>query len=165
MSSIQVRLDGDADRLIRKLYSLSNIDKKGITNALAEGIRTSTVERFKEQTDPEGRPWPPSIRVRENGGKTLIQSSALRNSIHASSGATGFAVGTNTVYAATHQFGARDRTIRAKKKKGLAFMYRGELVLVKKVTVNIPARPFLGISKEDHEEILDTLQEALEEEG
>lgn len=162
MSSVRVELTGDADRLLRRMYQLSNIDKKGMMNTLAESIRTSTVERFAEERSPEGKKWKPSIRARTEGGKTLTKSAGLKSSIHSEAGESGFAVGTNTIYAATHQFGA-SRTIRASRKKYLRFQIRGRFVSVKEVHVNIPARPFLGISEEDQQEIRDMLQAAFEE--
>lgn len=162
MSSVRVELTGDADRLLRRMYQLSNIDKKGMMNTLAESIRTSTVERFAEERSPEGKKWKPSIRARTEGGKTLTKSARLKSSIHSEAGESGFAVGTNTIYAAIHQFGA-SRTIRASRKKYLRFQIRGRFVSVKEVHVNIPARPFLGISEEDQQEIRDMLQAAFEE--
>ncbi len=162
MSSIQARLNGDTDRLLRRMYHMAGLDLRGAVNALAESVRTSTVERFQTGVSPEGKRWKRSIRVREEGGKTLIRSIQLRNSIHAESNRTGFAVGTNTIYAATHQFGDR-RTIRAKRKNYLSFRIGRNWIRVKEVTVNIPARPFLGISEEDQEEIQGMIRDILEE--
>lgn len=162
MSSVRVELTGDTDRLLRRMYELSHIDKKGIMNTLAESIRTSTVERFTEERSPEGKKWKPSIRARAEGGKTLTKSAGLKSSIHSEAGESGFAVGTNTIYAATHQFGA-SRTIRARRKKHLRFRVGGRFVSVKEVHVNIPARPFLGISEEDQQEIRNMLQTVFEE--
>ncbi len=162
MSSVRIELTGDIDRLLRRMYQLSNIDKKGMLNALAESIRTSTVERFNTERSPEGRKWAPSIRAKEAGGKTLTKTAQLKSSIHSEAGESGFAVGTNTIYAATHQFGA-SRTIRARRKKNLRFQIGGRWISVKEVHVNIPARPFLGISEEDEQEIRDMLQSAFKE--
>ncbi len=128
-------------------------------NTLAESVRTSTMERFAEERSPEGKKWKPSIRARAEGGKTLTKSAGLKSSIHSEAGESGFAVGTNTIYAATHQFGA-SRTIRASRKKHLRFQIGGRFVSVKEVHVNIPARPFLGISEEDQQEIRNMLQTA-----
>lgn len=160
MSSIQIKVDGEVEELLDKLKSLSNINKSGISRAIAESLRTSTVERFGQTIGPDGAKWKPSIRASE-GGKTLTRSSALKNSIRAKADESSFAVGTNTIYAATHQFGAT-RTIRARNGKYLRFQIGGEWKSVKEVTVHIPARPFLGISKEDEKEIQETIQEALE---
>lgn len=162
MSSISVRLEGDTDKLLAKLRSMGNVDKAGIMNAIAEGLRTSTVERFGKQESPDGTKWQPSMRVSQKGGKSLILSSALRTSIKAESDSNGAAVGTNLVYAATHQFGD-ERTIRAKKSKYLKFQIGDKWVNVPSVHVRIPARPFLGVSKEDEEEIREILEEVFKE--
>lgn len=50
---------------------------------------------------------------KRKGGKTLIRTSDLRTSIKTEADSTGLAIGTNLIYAATHQFGD-ERTIRAK---------------------------------------------------
>ena len=113
MAMYSIRLDGDTRAMLRRIRSFSEIDKQGINAALAEGARESTLERFKQSKGPDGRRWKTSIRAAQEGGKTLIQSAQLRNSIHAKSDTSGFAVGTNVKYAATHQFGEPGRTIRA----------------------------------------------------
>ena len=106
MAMYSIRLDGDTRAMLRRIRSFSEIDKQGINAALAEGARESTLERFKQSKGPDGRRWKTSIRAAQEGGKTLIQSAQLRNSIHAKSDTSGFALGTNVKYAATHQFGA-----------------------------------------------------------
>lgn len=105
MAMYSIRLDGDTRAMLRRIRSFSEIDKQGINAALAEGARESTLERFKQSKGPDGRRWKTSIRAAQEGGKTLIQSAQLRNSIHAKSDTSGFALGTNVKYAATHQFG------------------------------------------------------------
>lgn len=161
MSSISVRIDGEVDELFARLNQMSGIDKAGVMNAIAEGLRTSTLERFSSEESPEGTKWKPSIRATQ-GGKTLTKSAGLKNSIKAQADGTGAAVGTNLVYAATHQFGD-ERTIRAKKSRYLRFRIGDRWVSVPSVRVNIPARPFLGISKEDEVEIKAILEEVFEE--
>ena len=160
MSSISVRLEGDTEELLKTLKDIGHIDKAGLMNAIAEGLRTSTVERFGKEESPEGKKWVPSIRAQKQGGKTLISSGQLKTSIKAESDSTGAAVGTNLIYAATHQFGD-ERTIRAKKSKYLRFQIGDKWVSVPSVRVSIPARPFLGISPEDEEEIREILEEIL----
>ncbi|MFR1008017.1 MAG: phage virion morphogenesis protein [Ruminococcus sp.] len=97
------------------------------------------------------------------GGLTLTMTGQLKSSINARATEEGAEVGTNLVYAATHQFGASGRVIRAKNKPYLAFEYHGRTIRKKQVTVNIPARPFLGISDEDRQEIKSLVEEALSE--
>lgn len=150
--------------MLRKIRSFSEIDKKSINAALAEGVRESTLERFKQSKDPDGKKWKTSIRASSENGKTLIQSSQLRNSINSVSDATGFTVGTNAKHAATHQFGEPGRTIRARKKKALRFMVDGKWVSKKQVRIRIPARPFLGLSDEDMREIKATVEDFIAQE-
>lgn len=88
--------------------------------------------------------------------------------IRAKSDASGFTVGTNTIYASTHQLGEKGRkiTIRAKNSKGLVFKIGDRWIRKRQVTVRvkIPARPFLGLSDDDLQEIKGTLEDALGEE-
>ena len=162
MSSINLKVEGDVQRLMKRLGRIASVDKAGINNAIAEGLRTSTIERFQAEKSPEGKKWKQSIRAREEGGKTLIKSAALRSSIRSEASAEGLAVGTNDIRAATHQFGDT-RIIKAKRKKALRFRINGRWVSKKEVKVTIPARPFLGVSEEDEEEIKKLLGKALEE--
>ena len=162
MSSVSVKVDGDVQRLMQRLGRIADMDKAGINNAIAEGLRTSTIERFQAEKSPEGKKWKQSIRAREEGGKTLTKSTALRSSIRSDSSADGLAIGTNDIRAATHQFGDT-RIIKAKRKKALRFRVNGRWVSKKEVKVTIPARPFLGVSEEDEEEIKELLCKALEE--
>lgn len=162
MSAIRVEVTGDKSKLIKRLLSLSGVDLRGINNALAESIRTSTVQRFRAEKSPEGKKWQPSIRAREEGGKTLTKTTKLKTSIMAVSDTTGFAVGTNDIRAATLQFGA-ERTIRPVRSPVLRFQVGGRWVSAKQVHVKIVARPFLGISEEDDKEIIQMLEDALED--
>ncbi|SHF45833.1 phage virion morphogenesis (putative tail completion) protein [Desulforamulus putei DSM 12395] len=162
-----IRLEGDVRKLMKKLRGLENVDLKGAGLTLAEALRTSTRERFQQQKSPEGKPWKKSIRAIQEGGATLTDSAGLKNSIKSTADSTGFAVGTNKVYARTHQFGEKGRkvTIRAKTSRGLIFQVGGRWIRKKQVTVNIkiPARPFLGISEEDMQEIRGTLEDIIAE--
>ena len=162
MSSIRVEVTGDNRRLLKKLGLLSGVDKRGISSALAEGIRTSTITRFRTERDPEGKKWKASIRAMDKGGKTLTDTSKLKTSIRAKASADGFAVGTNDIRAATLQFGD-ERVIRARRGPVLRFQVNGKWVSAKQVHVKIVSRPFLGISEDDEKEIKETLEAALEE--
>ncbi len=158
---VSVQLTGDIRRLNNKLRRLSNMDFAGLNEQLAEGVKTSTRLRFKSSTDPEGKPWQSTAR----GGKILVLTARLRNSIRARADASGFAVGTNVIYATRHQFGdKRPVTIKAKTKRGLRFKVGGQWITKQSVKVKMPARPFLGISKSDLEEIKTTLEQAVQEE-
>lgn len=162
MSSIRTEISGDTQELLQRLTHLGSLDIRGVLNSMAEGLRASTVERFTKEKTPEGDSWRPSIRAREEGGKTLTKTAQLKTSIRSEVSEGGLAVGTNDIRAATLQFGDK-RTIRARNKRYLTFKVGGRWRRAAAVNVNIPARPFLGISREDEQEIREILEEALEE--
>lgn len=154
-----IRLEGDTRAMLSRIRSLSEVDRRGVNAALAQAMRESTLERFRQGKGPDGRRWRESKRAIREGGRTLVQTAQLRNSIHAYSDASGFAVGTNAKHASTHQFGEPGRIIRARRKKVLRFQYNGKWVSKKQVTVKIPARPFLGLSEEDMQELKETVED------
>lgn len=162
MTMITVRLEGDAAGLLRQMEGLRDLDKAGLSETMAQIVRTSTVKRFERQRGPDDKPWQPSQRARAENGVTLTDTTHLRTGIRAKSSADGWAVGTNVEYAATHQYGAPGRTIRAKTSHGLRFRVGGRWITKQAVTVNIPARPFLGLSADDQDEIAATLRDYLE---
>ena len=153
-----IRLEGDTRALLKKIKDFSEVDKKKCNAVLGESVRESTLGRFKQSREPSGKKWRTSIRASEEGGKTLIQSAQLRNSIHVKSDASGFAVGTNVKYAATHQLGEPGRTIQARRANALRFRVGGMWFSKKKVKVSIPARPFLGLSDDDMQELKATVE-------
>lgn len=158
-----IRLEGDVRGLLHKMKNFSDIDKRKLNAVLSEANRTSTLERFKQQKDPQGKSWKSSIRVIREGGVTLSKSAALKNSIHSRADSSGFAVGTNKIYAATHQLGDKGRkiTIRAKTSKGLVFQINGKWIRKRmvKIKVDIPKREYLGLSEDDMQEIKHTTEE------
>lgn len=115
-----------------------------IVSVLETGVR----RRFETGEDPQGKPWVPSQRAIEKGGRTLVDTGALLRSITSASDAFSAVVGTNVVYAAIHQFGG---TIRPKTKKAL------NTPDGPRRAVNMPARPFLGFGPYETQEIEEIL--------
>ena len=150
MGGYSIRLEGDVGPLRKKLAALklSGPDLAELNQTLAEALRASTLRRFNTATGPDGKKWKKSIRAAAEGGQTLVNTADLKNSIHAIATSEVAAVGTNKDYARTHQFGDA-RTIRARRKKALAFQVGGKWVSRKSVQVDIPPRPFMGIDDED----------------
>lgn len=157
-----VRISGDLKGLERRLRSMRDLSLRPAARKIGESLVSSTIRRFNEQKAPDGTPWQPlaassvaprsrdftrSGRLRKRAErrlmnrKILIQTARLRNSIAFKTEGTAVAVGTNVVYAATHQFGARAGAF-GRTSRGQAVPFG-----------DIPARPFLGISKEDQAEI------------
>lgn len=157
-----IRLDGDVRRLMKRIHKLENVNLKDAGEVLGQVLRSSTLQRFKEEKGPDGKSWE---KTKNKKGKTLTDTARLKNSIKVRSDENGsFAVGTNTIYAGRHQFGdKKPLTIKAKKAEYLKFMIDGHWVSAKSVTIKLPARPFLGISEEDMEEIKNTLIEIVGE--
>lgn len=154
MSGVRIDVQGEFDSFQSAMQRLSRAEMKELNRALGEAVRSGTIDRFENSEDPEGNRWQNSIRVNAQGGKTLAQTARLRNSISVLASHKGFAVGTNVKYAAIHQFGG---TIRARTARGLIFRINGRFV--RKDEVEIPARPFLGISEEDSREIRATVED------
>lgn len=161
---MSISVEGDVSQFAEQLARLSDVNKRRLNNVLAEAIRESTLDRFKKGKDPEGASWEESTRVKDLGGKTLVDTAGLKASIHKRAAISGFAVGSNLKYAATHQYGAVDRVITAKTTRGLKFKVGGKYKTKQSVKVTIPARPYLGINYEDLAEIRDTIGEFLMEE-
>ena len=147
---------GGFDQMLRDApRKLAN--RKRLLDTIGNMLISSTMKRFQNEEGPDGTKWEPSGRAWETGlarkgrkatekrkavksraetgrfGKTLQDTGRLRKSVsfESKTATNEVYVGSNVAYARIHQLGG---------KAG-----RG-----KKVT--IPARPYLGISKEDQEE-------------
>jgi len=165
VSDYSIRLEGDSQAMLRKIRSFADVDKKKLHATLAADTRDATLDRFKQSRGPDGKKWKTSIRAASGSGKTLIKTAQLRNSIKTKSDASGFAVGTNVKHAATHQFGEKGRTIRAKKAKYLHFKGGDGWAKVKKVKIKIDARPYLGFSEDDQKEMKATVEDFMSREN
>nr|WP_276608546.1 phage virion morphogenesis protein [Caulobacter sp. SLTY] len=153
-------LDGLLARLGHKLP---------LMRALGAYLRSSTRERFETQTAPDGSRWKPSIRAQLGGGVTLVDHGILRDSFIDSAGEDFARVGTSDVRAGTFQFGrtkdepvaAHSRTIRQAFGRPLASAVTVQ-VQAHTRNPNIVARPMVGVSIEDREEIVGLASDFLE---
>lgn len=137
-------------RLERQLHGLyvRTGDIHELMDRIGMVLETSTLERFDEERGPDGQKWTPSFRAEQEGGKTLTDTAGLRLSVRYLASADRVEIGSNKIYARAHNEGA---TITAKSGRGLAFMLGGELRIVR--SVKLPKRQFLGLSRDDAEEI------------
>lgn len=101
---------------------------------LGEYLLQSHAERWEQEESPEGEPWAPlseayAARKAAQGkpDKILVLDGYLEL-LHYDATDEELFFGTSRIYGATHQFGDADR--------------------------GIPARPFLGLSEDDREEVL-----------
>ena len=139
---------------------------------LGEYLQASTQKRFKTQTAPDGTAWQPlqpryAKRKKYAKDKILTLRGYLRGGIHYQvTGDAEVQVGSNTKYAAIHQFGgaiekpARQATVRYRSEAGRVLFagkkHQGATerqVTIPAHQVNMPARPYLGISAADDAEI------------
>lgn len=130
---------------------------QALMGSVGEALVSGTLKRFDDEEDPTGKKWKPSARAAVKGGKTLDKEGHLKDSIDYSATPDKVMVGSNLPYARIHQLGG---TIRPKKGKYLKFKgLDGKDVFVKEVM--IPARPYLGVSSEDMEEVRETMADFL----
>ena len=134
MAGIHLTLDTRGlDKLQARIHGLAGMDTRTLMPRLGEYLQASTQERFATQTAPDGSAWdalaPRTLeRKKHNRDKVLTARGFLRRGIrYQVLDKSTVQVGTDSVYAATHQYG-RDEA-------------------------NIPARPFLGLSSADRREI------------
>lgn len=149
-----VKLTGDWSKLESDLHSLSKVNFTALHKEIGEYLVSSTKERFDNETAPDGTEWPKSYRVQEEGGVTMTDTARLKNSVHYRARPDKVEVGTNDIRASVHQQG---KTIKAKNAKFLKFKVAGRWA--QKKSVKIPARPFIGISEEDDQEIVAIIAE------
>lgn len=148
---------GGLDRALGKAVHRMG-DTQDLMDSIGEALVSSTLKRFQDEKTPEGEKWEPSARAAAKGGKTLSNTGDLMKSIDKYATSSKVMVGSNKEYARIHQLGG---TVRPKKGKFLKFRgLDGEDVFAKEVT--IPARPYLGISDDDREEIVATMTDFLE---
>jgi phage virion morphogenesis protein len=139
---------------------------------IGEYLVQATEQRFDSETGPDGQKWQEvsvATRARKKHPKVLTESHRLRRSIHPEADKDSVTVGTNVPYAAIHQFGfsgqvnmpAHDRLIKTAFGKELKHPVWARIEPYK-LQQNLPARPFLGISEADKEEILAIIEDHID---
>jgi len=142
---------GGFDKALDSLQDKLANRKGDLMKACAEVLVSGTLKRFRDEEDPEGKPWAPVARP----GKALTATARLQRSINSAIAGDTILVGSNLIYALIHQKGG---TIRPKAGKYLKFQLPGgNWISAKQVTIK--ARPYLGISKEDWAEIQATIRD------
>lgn len=143
-------------------------------------VRTSIVRNFEKGGRPaKWKPLSPITLARRKGRKILMDrgmGGGLAGSIHSRADKDSATIGTNKIYAAVHQFGAKKGsfgTVEAEIKTHMRKITQifGRPVKPRKVTVrahtrkmklpwgDIPARPFIFVHPEDWDEIRESLND------
>jgi phage virion morphogenesis protein len=170
MSGVSIRISFDALGAGAGLARLAaaNRDLAPVMDAIGSALVESTRERFQTNIAPDGTAWLPSLRARTKGGRTLVDRGDLRGSVSLGAvGSDSVEVGAAKEYAAIHQMGfsgtvqvkAHPRSIRLVFGRTIS-PPRTIQVATYSRSARMPARPFLGISAEDREQIVGTVEGA-----
>jgi len=146
MAGIHLTIDASAlAPLQARVQGMGQLDTRSLMAQLGEYLQSSTQDRFKTQTAPDGSAWqvlfPHTLkRKKHNPQKVLTERDFLRKNIrYQVLGSTTVQVRSNSVYAAMHQFGGTTSANSMMPNKP------------------IPARTFLGLSHADRQEIQDII--------
>ena len=154
-----LRIDVRADETQKLLAELQR--RTGNIQPAMEGIGqilvSNTQQRFVDQVDPDHHEWDKlsdfTLARRRKGGmgaQILRDTGRLAGSINykvvGGSVELGTELGTNVVYAPTHQYGAKKGSY-GRTRKGGPIPWG-----------DIPARPFFGYNDQDQEDVLELLQ-------
>lgn len=112
-----LKLNG-ASSLTNRLGKLKNVDLTPVFSSAGEDLFIGVQERFDNEKDSDGNPWQrlsaeyeAQLRARQNRIRILQRSGALRRSIVWQSDKKSVQIGSNRVYAATHELGDPVRNI------------------------------------------------------
>lgn len=146
-------------------------DLRPFFNDVGETLLNSTRNRFRSQTAPDGAAWKPlspayAARKARNKGKVLTLSGALRGTLVKQATADSLRIGTPLIYGAVHQFGAAKGSFGtvvarinaySRRTKTGATTVRAHTRPMRVPWGDIPARPFLGLSVDDRQDLLAAL--------
>ncbi len=146
---------------------------------IAEYLHQSTGDRARRQVGPDGSPWAPlsprTLARKKSGGKILRETGALLDTLRHQVSDNELSFGTDRPYGAIHQFGgkvehaARSQQVHFKMSGGVVgnrFVKKKHANFSQWVThgarsVEMPARPYLGLSAEDDGEVLAIISDYL----
>ena len=151
--SIDVVGIDDVERRLGRLADAGR-DLTPLMADIGEYLVRTTKDRFRDQEAPDGTPWAPlseSTRRRKkiNKDRILTREGYLGGTIAFRASPDEVLVGSNLIYAGTHQFGAE--------KGAFGSTSRGSPI----PWGDIPARPFLGLSDADADEIREIVADYL----
>jgi len=156
MAGVAHRFELDTARAEIGLRALSGWQIEDLAYNIGALLESATKERIAtEKAGPDGAPWAPwsdgYAGTRHGGQSLLVGAGHLLGSIANVSRGSEAIVGSNLVYAATHQFGAS--------RGAFGTAARGGPI----PWGDIPARPYLGISDEDRSDIMELIEGDLRE--
>jgi len=130
------------DAAIAKLARVQGFELARLADEAGALLESSTRGRFDSKTAPDGTPWvdwsDAYAASREDHHSLLVNEGDLRDTIQSFSAGGDVMVGSNLVYAAIQHMGGDD------------------------VGINLPERPFLGVSTQDEDDLKDLVTGRLE---
>ena len=174
---VGVKITCDTSKILRVIGKMAEGDFSTPLQRMGQRLVRSTNENFRNEQSPDGEPWKPLAQItkalrrrgKKDGEPKILQDSGrLRNSVTSqvtmNIDKTTLEFGTNVEYGKTHQFGGPSEiTVIRKKNKKIktgknAGKYRKRYI-TKGVsmatayteTIEVPARPFLGVKEADKE--------------
>jgi phage virion morphogenesis protein len=157
MSQFQVSADDSQVQamLARAARRLNNM--RPLYDDIGAYMERDTDQRFQRQQAPDGTPWrdlSPNTWASKRNRKILNETGQMRDSLAYEATGTEVIIGFADKKARWHQFGTRPYTIAPNNARMLAFMTAGGPAFARQVNhPGIPARPMLGISRANVEEI------------
>ena len=134
--TLEVKVSG-LDELNASLEMLGRFGDAPLTRALksiGQAVVGQTIERFENEVDPDGNKWKRrKVETNKTRGRKILHNTGQLKRVTYIAGKGFVKIGASVDYGVFHQFG----------------------------TKKMPARPFLGINKDDYEEIADILSNQL----
>lgn len=151
-ATFKVSFDADQAKAAMHVLDMRAGDLSPLMDQIGALLEQSARDRIEDSNvAPDGSPWPVSMRASLDGGRTLYDSGRLAASLTHMAGRNTAEIGSNLIYAGIHQEGGDIVPVSA---GALGFQLPdGTFVTTGKVT--IPARPYLGVSDNDAEDIQD----------
>ena len=147
--------DTGFDEILSKTDGIEKLDQNDLLQGIGRFLQESTRERIEvTKKSPDGASW----QANRAGTSTLYDTGNLSASIDYQVSGSSVSIGSALVYSAIHQFGG---TIKPKRAKKLTFTIGNKLIFATKV--EMPARPYLGLSQDDKTGILEAAEDMLKE--
>jgi phage virion morphogenesis protein len=147
MAGVTIEIDDAEIKAALQRLEAAIGDLKPAFRDIGEHLLISHDQRFRQQVDPNGNPWADTsvvtkARKTKNKNKILIESGDLMTTLRYQVSTNSLEFGTDRVYGSMMQFG-------------------GTKAQFPHLWGDIPARPFLGLSNDDKNSILDILRQHL----
>jgi len=179
MSGVAISIEADGESAVMQaLGHLSAFDqgKSELFGKIGNAVVSNIRNRWERGEGLEGK-WRLSGRVQREGGTTLRKTSRLLDSMTYNVLQSGVEIGTDVVYGPIHHFGGeihyearmRRTYFRQNQRTGLVgnkFVRKARSNFMqesmgKAYKINMPRRPFLGLTESDEQEVLNLIVEHL----